>query len=813
MRRLLTLLLVCCSTAAFGQYKPYKPYMASTDPVGDSISFARVRARMDSIRQYRPTVALVLGGGGARGMAHLGVLRYMEELGIPVDLVGGTSMGGLIAGLYSFGYGQEYLDSLVRSIDWGVMMSDRVPDSFQTYRVRKNKERFAINIPFHYDHSEAEERIRKQMEIINKSYDKMNTRTADMSKEAINKIGLGLPDGFLFGFNVRNTLSSVSVGYQDSLAFDQLPIPFYCVASEMVSMKEKNWTTGRVVDAMRSTMAIPLYFRPVRIHDEVLVDGGTRNNFPADIAKAMGADIIIGSEMPVPRDLTDMNSLANLAMQNITMMSFESAESNRKLTDILLQHTLEGYNMLSFVKESVADIIQQGYDKAVENKEAFEEIARRVGAPVKQTLAHHSATDISNRDVLVGDIRIDGVTEKEQAYLLNPRSLQKDKMYCRDEIEDIIETIYGTRAFESVTYRLEGTEEPYTLVFECQRGQVNELGAGIHIDNDEVVYASFRLGIGTRRLSGVRFVTEGKLGNAASISLDLSYKPLKRLPTIGLKAQTGYLNIMYTELLEDVKIKAVTSRFDAYLEDSYMTKGSFRLGLSYEMEPFENYLDQALAWKGFDFTSRWWSAFAQFRFDTLDDGYFPSRGFLIGANARYVFGGYSTYLEDPDMDLGQSREGPVAPYYTGSMQITGAIPLGPRLTLQPAGWLGWASRYSGQMHLLHCMGAGGIQGGRYLENQIPFFGFSTSFQMLEDLVLMEQVDLRYQFSHVNYATLQAGFLQNSASFRDLFEGYGYTPWAIGLEYGRKTIAGPLRLGLHWCNETGFGLTLAFGMVF
>ncbi|MBR1407203.1 MAG: patatin-like phospholipase family protein, partial [Bacteroidales bacterium] len=90
-----------------------------------------MRARMDSIRQYRPTVAVVLGGGGARGLAHLGVLRYMEELGIPVDLIGGTSMGGLVAGLYSFGYGQQYLDSLVRAIDWTVMMSDRVPDDYQ----------------------------------------------------------------------------------------------------------------------------------------------------------------------------------------------------------------------------------------------------------------------------------------------------------------------------------------------------------------------------------------------------------------------------------------------------------------------------------------------------------------------------------------------------------------------------------------------------------------------------------------------------------------------------------------------------------
>ncbi|MBQ5416944.1 MAG: patatin-like phospholipase family protein, partial [Bacteroidales bacterium] len=154
---------------------------------------------MDSIRQHRPTVAVVLGGGGARGMAHLGVLRYIEEMGIPVDMVGGTSMGGLVSGLYSLGYGAGYIDSLVRAIDWTVMMSDKIPDSYQTYKVRKNKERFAVTIPFHYDNEDMRSRIERQLGY-DKNYEQSDTRTGDMGQEMMAKIGLGLPDGFLFGF-------------------------------------------------------------------------------------------------------------------------------------------------------------------------------------------------------------------------------------------------------------------------------------------------------------------------------------------------------------------------------------------------------------------------------------------------------------------------------------------------------------------------------------------------------------------------------------------------------------------------------------
>ena len=135
--------------------------MPSVDPEADSIAISAVRARMDSIRQHRPTVAVVLGGGGARGMAHIGVLKYLEERGIPVDLVGGTSMGGLVSGLYALGYDAPYLDSLVNAIDWTVMMSDKVPDSYQSYKRRKHNERFALNVPFHYETEDALARLNK----------------------------------------------------------------------------------------------------------------------------------------------------------------------------------------------------------------------------------------------------------------------------------------------------------------------------------------------------------------------------------------------------------------------------------------------------------------------------------------------------------------------------------------------------------------------------------------------------------------------------------------------------------------------------
>ena len=808
MKRFLTLLFLCCSLAAYAQSGLIMP---SVDPEGDARAITRMRARMDSIRQYRPTVAVVLGGGGARGLAHLGVLRYMEELGIPVDMIGGTSMGGLVAGLYSFGYGERYLDSLVRAINWTVMMSDRVPDDFQSYRTRHNKERFFIDVPFHYEKEGLSARVQRQLEI-ERMYSKVKTRTSDMGQEAMNKIGLGLPDGFLFGYNVRNTLSSISVGYQDSLTFDRMPIPFFCVATDMVSMKEKNWVEGHVVDAMRSTMAIPLYFRPVRLDNMVLTDGGTRNNFPVDIAREMGADIVIGSEMPIHRTLTDLNTLASLAQQNITMMSSDAATINRENTDLLLQHELPGYSMLSFDSESIADIIEQGYALARENAEAFGAIARRVqGEPVPLGERRH-ALDIGRQEVLVHDIRVEGIPEKEQEFLLDPLFLQRDGYYNRGDIERILAMIYGTRAFESVTYRLEGTEEPYTLVFDCQKGQTHELGAGVHIDNDEVVYASLFLGLGTRKLYGPRFSTELKIGNNATAIFNVAYKPLRRLPTVGISAKTSYLNLSYLDRGLDAKIKAINSRFDAYLEDSRFIFGSLRLGYSFELEPYESYLDPLIWWKEYDFRSNWHSVYGILRVDTLNDGYFPTRGIRGGINGRFVFGGYSVYLEEYDTIPGDSFEGPVKPYAAVLFDMTAAMPLSDRFTLQPMLYAGWNSRYNGMMNFMHALTAGGTVAGRYMDYQIPFFGYGTSFHVMERYAMMARTDLRWQFSHVNYLSLQAAHLRTSHDFKYLFHKY-YGVTAIGLEFGRKTVAGPLQIGVHWCEDRGFGLTLSYGLVF
>ena len=782
--------------------------LPSTHPEADSLAFATVRARMDSIRQYRPTVALVLAGGGARGLAHLGVIKMIEELGIPVDLVTGTSMGGLIGGLYALGYKHDQLDSLVREINWPVMMSDDIPNDYVPYKIKKYRDKFILRVPFHYDEEDAAEHL-KRAQAWDKMTDEANHNSADAMQDAMNKIGIGMPDGYLYGLNVRNLLSSATVGYQDSLSFANLPIPFVCVATDLAAMAPKYWTSGNINNAMRSTMAIPFYFRAVRGEGEVLLDGCLRNNYPADLAREMGADIIIGSEMTSLKEADQMNSPVDLMFQTFSMLSSYTMAEAKEMTDLDVHHELKGYSQLSFDSKSVKGIVDQGYQNALSHKAEFEQIAAIVAGKGEPQVSHRTpAVNLAKTAVRVGKVRFTGISDDEQDRILHRSSYPEDGMYDKATIERLLNRIYGTNAYEAVTYHLEGTQEPYTLVFDCQKGQVNDSALGLRADTDEFVSVALHLGLGTRRLWGPRTTFDLKLGTNPAFSVDCSYRTKSWLPTVGVTARARLINTV-CGYKNDVTEQLFTTAIDAYLEDSRMTYGSFRFGATAEMDPYEQYLTFGEHWMGWDWQSYWLSAFATFKIDTFDDGYFPTRGVRFCLDGRYNFKGYTIDL-DPNIEHPEgyitTEDGSVPLYASVLAGVQGAVSFDD-LTLLPSLYAGWNSMDKSYMNPKHAVTFGGFMSNRYVERQIPFFGYATGFRYGYNYVVTPQLDLRYRFGGKNYLTARAGLLWNALELKDLTHA---PVQAYGLEYSRKTAVGPLRIAAQYCNESGITLYAGIG---
>ena len=249
-------------------------YSYGIDPHRDSVAIAQYRSRMDSIRRERPTVALVLSGGGAKGAAHISVIQHLERAGLPIDLVMGTSIGGLVSGLYACGYTGEELEAIIRNQDWNYLLRDTHPRRFDALTQKDYDRQYQLSIPY-------------------------GTYKWDFHKPVINSRSV-LSDGIVQGRNIEDLFASLAVGYGDEMNFIDLPIPFVCVATDMITAKPKVWFSGKLIDALRSTMSIPGLFTPVKKNGMVLMDGSMRSNFPAEIAKQLGADIVIGVDVSAP---------------------------------------------------------------------------------------------------------------------------------------------------------------------------------------------------------------------------------------------------------------------------------------------------------------------------------------------------------------------------------------------------------------------------------------------------------------------------------------------------------------------------------
>lgn len=400
-----------------------KSKMYGIDPQMDSLSMNALRHHLDSIRQKRPTVALVLAGGGAKGLSHIGVMEYLDSLEIPVDVVLGTSMGGLMGSLYALGYTPHQMDSIMHAIDWSVALTDKVPRNYISYNRNKYKEQILLSFPFYYAKKDYQKKMDQDSQYPSEPTRKhgkihLGASNGDEATSLVRDNLLGsLPSGFAYGQNVNNIISSLTVGYQDEIDFMDLPVPFVCVATEMVTSKPKIWYSGKLNMALRSTMSIPGVFAPVKIGGMVLVDGGMRDNYPADLARQMGADIIIGVDLSSGfRDYANLNNIGDIIMQGVDMLGRATYENNVNIPDVTLKPKLDEFNMMSFDEKSTGIIIDRGRQAAQEQIQALDSLKRIIG-PYKSERKHKKAVDINTEPVRISNVEIEGVTEKEAKYL------------------------------------------------------------------------------------------------------------------------------------------------------------------------------------------------------------------------------------------------------------------------------------------------------------------------------------------------------------------------------------------------------------
>src|SRR5215468_6157021 len=275
----------------------------------------------------RPTVGVALEGGGALGQAHVGVLKWFEEHHIPVDYVAGTSMGGLVGGLYATGKSSDQLREVLLSADWPLLLGGGTP------------------------------------------YEELSFRRKEDAREIPNSLQIGLkhgptlPPGLNTGQQVNLLIDRETLPYSTLKSFNDLPIPFRCVSTELVSGKEHVFQSGLLSDAMRATMSIPGVFAPLREGDKIFVDGGLVDNLPTDVVRKMGADVVIAVHLQISKvSAKEIQSAFDVLGRSVALVISETELRGMEGADLVVRADVEKYSTMDY--EKTDELIQIGYDAA-----------------------------------------------------------------------------------------------------------------------------------------------------------------------------------------------------------------------------------------------------------------------------------------------------------------------------------------------------------------------------------------------------------------------------------------------------------------
>jgi len=391
----------------------------------------------------RPKVAVVFSGGGAKGMAHIGFLKVMEEAGIHPDIIVGTSMGSIVGGFYSIGFTPDSIESIIRQTDWDLVLSNKLMLRQVNIEEKENLNEYIMEFP-------------------------------------IEKWKPQLPSGAIQGHEIElmfNRLLWSAAKYKN---FDEFPIQYRCVSVDILTGKPYIFKEGDLALALRSSMSIPTVMAPVKYKGMLLVDGGLVKNFPVDVAKELGADIVIGvytGGKLLPEE--ELNSLLNILKQSSLLASIMDAEKQRKNVDIYIEPDLTGLKVSDFSDSDT--IIARGYKTARLYLDELKALADKLKNYPEQAAGKIELTD----SLYFSEFEISHIKDKYTKRMVERfMSGENQGWYKQEEIEERCKTLYGTRLFDKVGYQIEPVDSlNYKLVYQFQERNKNNLSFAINYSN------------------------------------------------------------------------------------------------------------------------------------------------------------------------------------------------------------------------------------------------------------------------------------------------------------------------------------------
>lgn len=711
-----------------------------------------------------PKIGLVLSGGGARGFAHIGVIKVLEEEGIDVDLIGGTSMGAVVGGLYAMGYSINEIEEMALSQDWDAVLNDKVQ--------------------------------RQDLGIYEKSESERHVFTLGLKGRKIS-----IPPGLIYGQNIMLMLTNLTNPAFQVESFNELEKPFFCIVTDLLSGRDIKLDTGNLALAIRASMSVPSAFAPVKWGPYYLVDGGVINNFPAEEVKNLGADVLIGVDIQTPLyKKEEITNLVHVMSQSIFLNSEAAYWKNIDLVDFLVQPEIDPFTAMDF--NSADSLIKRGEKKARAMLPQLRNFLDSIGYVPARVRGDQNS--FPSMDMLyVDQVVFQGNHRVSEAYLLGKLGILPGDLISVIELDDRINELFGTKLFHTVDYQLKRTEEGETkIIVSVDEASLFDLNVGVHYNAFSKAALLLNLtarNIGAKngRLSiDLVLSTVGRF--AAEYVVDNGFKPgyggdIVVFNQYGYRYDNGKKNISFNNTI-----------FKTHGFGLLTYKNIIRFRLGYEIEQYT--VSQKVSAYSFDNADNISiDLFADVLVDTYDRLYFPKKGLLFYGKMDLGTG------ETTDIDLDENENVIYDTYdfnYISLMcQMNGVVPIDKNFAIIPD--VLFYKILASKIPLAKEANFGGFQKS-YVLNYFVFPGYEF-MELNGHTGINPRLSLRYNFWDKHYLTAKGNLLSLNLNFdKPIDENQIYSSWQLSYSY--HSSLGPISLSMAQAFPKGvivFDLNLGF----
>ncbi|WP_255449859.1 patatin-like phospholipase family protein [Seonamhaeicola sediminis] len=706
-------------------------------------------------------VGLVLSGGGAKGLAHIGTLKIIDSLGVKVDYVAGTSMGAIVGALYASGYSGKQLDSIFRNADFDNIIIDNLPRASKGFFERNNDEKYALKLPF-------------------------------------DDFKLKLPSALSKGQNAYNYLLKLLLHVNEIENFSELPIPFFCVATNMETGKQVILEKGNLTQSIMASGALPSLFQPVNLNGQILIDGGVVNNYPIDELRAKGMDIIIGVDVQdglMNRD--ELISAPDVLLQINNFRTIKDMEVKSKKTDIYIKPNIKDYNVVSF--DDAKEIVDLGKLAGLEKLKELNTLAK------KASVSHLKLRPYQQDSIVVNQISIKGLEKYTRAYVLGKLKLKGGEKISYNELMKGINSLVATNNFDSFEYQLKTSKNKKGFDFYANLKETETttfLKFGVHYD--DLYKSGVLVNITKKRLLFDSDIASLDVVLGDNVRYNFEYLIDKGFYwSVGVRSRFNnfYKNISAQLLLDDSEIDATglnkievalqdqTNQF--YLQTLFRKDFAFSAGAEHKRLEISsetlatNNEDEDFIFENTDY----FSAFGWLTLDTYDDKYFPKKGvFFDGDVHTYLYASHFNSTFEP-FTLAKANMGyafSVSDKLAINLQTSGGFKLGDKST----------------QTLDFALGG---YGNNLINNFIPFLGYDF-ISITGNSFVKAYASVDFEVLKNHHFTIEGNWANVDDDIFDSGEWFtlpDYRGYALG--YAIDTFLGPIQVKYSFSPERNQGV--------